>query len=454
MDNVRLIPHASSGKLQIINGDLVWFNEEIEESMEMSNSSSILLDRLSSTALISYGTGHRNIKMLHFLVNEDFGLDFLNILKELKGFEEFEVDSESNSYITITRKELLKNDVGDNVSTESGLDEATLNVLEAFSKFPLLAKGIFDKFQGKPQNIRRPRGTNKSAHIPINPWIFDRPLKLEASRIKFGPLSPIENFSDLPKRIQATIVYNSGGKIINGSELRRARFWILMLTETEDISSSQVAHKRDEIHDNININININLTEEFNRIDKDLHRLGENEIEIIKKLEKILRAYCIYDQQIGYVQGMADLALPFAQIIPTEELAFECFKSFLKHLRSNFLSMDTEMGIENQLNRLRDLITAANPILNDYLKFNRDSDSLFFAYRWLLVLFRREFSAVEVNRLWDVMLAAEEIGIASIEDYRIYFALAMLLSKRDCYMKNCSRFEDLLKVRIKNIFYS
>lgn len=442
MNNVRLIPHALTGKIEKINKELFWFNGEIKESLEIENANSILLDQLSSTALISYGIGGVNIRMLHFLACEDFILNFLNIFTELEESEDFIIDSGSGPYITITRKEMKNR----NDSNESGLDEATLNVLNIFSKLPLIARGVFNRFQGKPQDLFRPRVINKSTGIPVNPWIFDRLLNLEASRIKFEPLSPVEKFSELPKKIQATMVYNSGGKIISNSDLRREMFWILMLADTESNSERAINYgiESKESYDNLNSKMTIN--EEYNRIDKDLHRLGESDIKILNKLERILKSYCVYDQKIGYVQGMADLALPFAKIIKSEELALECFKSFFAHLRSNFLPTDTDYGINNQLNRLRELISILNPILNDYLKFNRDSDSLFFTYRWLLVLFRREIDVAEGNRLWDVMLAAEEIGISRIEDYRIYFALAMLLSKRDIYMKNCSRFEDLLKV--------
>ena len=440
MNNVRLIPHALTGKIEKINKELFWFNGEIKESLEIENANSILLDQLSSTALISYGIGGVNIRMLHFLACEDFVLNFLNIFKELKESEDFIIDSGSGPYITITRKEMKNRNEPEIHSNESILDEATLNVLDAFSKLPLIARGVLHRFQGKPQDLVRPRGTNKSIGIPINPWIFDRLLNLEASRIKFEPLSPVEKFSELPKKIQAAMVYNSGGKIISNSDLRREMFWILLLADTDSNSERAINYRIESNESKMTIN------EEYNRIDKDLHRLGESDIKIINELERILKSYCVYDQKIGYVQGMADLALPFAKIIKSEDLALECFKSFFAHLRRNFLPTDTDNDINDQLNRLRDLISILNPILNDYLKFNRDSDSLFFTYRWLLVLFRREFDVAEGNRLWDVMMAAEEIGICRIEDYRIYFALAMLLSKRDFYIKTCSRFEDLLKV--------
>ena len=171
---------------------------------------------------------------------------------------------------------------------------------------------------------------------------------------------------------------------------------------------------------------------------------------MLNRLKFILQGYCNVDPEVGYVQGMSDLALPFAKLYENTEIGSKCFKSLMTRVRFNFLDSPEgdKCGISGQLRQLRDLVNETSPLLGDYLKFNRDCDNLFFAYRWLLVLFRREFpDPIEGDRLWDVMVAAEAAQIVKIEQFTIYMSLAMILTKKQIFMETCSRFEDLLKVK-------
>lgn len=427
IENVRLVPKTASGALNF-NGDLqdvLWLSDE-SVPLNLKACKSVFIDLISSTALISY---IGQTKLLHFLDGEDSVRMFVYMLEHEMG----SFMHKKNNSVTDDKFVLFESTIQHQQSNlmESELDEATLNVLEAFSKVPQLAKGLLGKLQGKQQNLRRPRGIGKSA-IPVNPWIFDRPLNLPESRLSCGPISPIENFSQLDPLTQATMVYNSTGRVI--SQASRPQFWINCLRK-ETIKGA---------------NDCVTLSENVVRIEKDLCRLGEGDETVLKRVDFILQRYSRLDAKVGYVQGMADLALPFARLIEDDEVGFECFHELMKPLRDNFLDVSEhqqeEWGMSKQLGRLRDAISETNPILCDYLKFNRDSDNLFFAYRWLLVLFRREFTVEEGDRLWDVMFAASVAGIARIEDYSIYLALAMITITRDTFMQSCSRFEDILIV--------
>jgi hypothetical protein len=433
IENVRLIPNASIGKLVAIENELLWMNsqENLRENLNIFDCESVLIDKLSSTAI--FNSQKKGIKMVHLMNNEDSSLlaEYLNTEMEMV------IKSTGESYIEYKRMESTDKDE-DGLDKRIDLDEATLNVLEAFSKVPLMAKGLIKRLKGESSDLRRPRGI-KSQGIPINPWIFDKPLDLPICGMKFD-VEKVDKFSSLPESVKIRMIYNSAGKILNSTT--RKEFWLSLAARGENIEES---------FDQID-------KENVVRIERDLNRLGEGDNEILIRLEKILIEYSLIDPELGYVQGMADLALPFARLFESQSDALKCFKSLMNRIRSNFIEEYNEFGIESQLKELRRLIEEYNPLLSDYLKFNRDSDDLFFSYRWLLVLFRREF--VEIERLWDVMFAAEACEIIKMEEFRIYLALAMIFSQKAQFMKTCSRFEDLLKVNIlvktgiiKHIFF-
>ena len=415
IENVRLIPNASIGKLYEIENELFWIDshENLKQKLNIFDCKSVLIDKLSSTVI--FNNQKKGIKMIHLMNSEDI-MKLVEYLDKLDNKTITKITGDS--YIEYK----VKTDL---VEVKDDLDEATLNVLEAFSKVPLIAKSLIKRLRGESDDLRRPRGI-KSQGIPVNPWIFDKPLNLPVCRMNFD-VESVEGLSLLPESIRTRMIYNSGGKILNSKT--RKELWLSVL-KTGDVEE-------------INIEKEIDF-ENVARIEKDLNRSGENDQAILNRLEGILWSYCLIDPELGYVQGMADLALPFARLFESQSDALECFKSLMKRIRSNFIEEYNEFGMENQLKGLRNLIEEYNPLLSDYLKFNRDSDDLFFAYRWLLVMFRREF--VEIERLWDVMLAAEACEILKIEEFRIYVALAMILSEKTQFMKSCNRFEDLLKV--------
>lgn len=443
IENVSLVPNISTeGHLEDNSqGEIYWFNDSetgISENLNISSCDSILIDKLSSTVLLSTddsnnnsnnNNNNKNIKMLHFLNGnaDKFAEYFIN-----RSFREVNfIQSNTGPYIQFTKRSMEKRTLD--------FDEATVNVLDAFAKVPLLAKGFFDRLRGEPQYLRRPRGINKSRQIPRNPWIFDKPIELPVPRIQvFANVEGCATYEQLPKdiKVKALMIYNSGGTLINNNK-DRADFWLSVLCEKEKSTTMSYADATIAVVDK----------ENYSRIEKDLNRLGERDVLVLERLKLILQEYCNNDCEVGYVQGMSDLALPFAKLYPNHLIGSKCFQSLMRRIRNNFLD-SPEHGISHQLTELRELINEFSPMLSDYLKFNRDSDNLFFAYRWLLILFRREFPSEAADRLWDVMLAADVAGISKLEDFRIYLALAMIMIKKPVFMDTCVRFEDLLKVKM------
>ena len=85
-----------------------------------------------------------------------------------------------------------------------------------------------------------------------------------------------------------------------------------------------------------------------------------------------------------------------------------------------FEDPDNMQGI---LDTLRILTSACQPDLYAYI-CEQGADNMFFAYRWLLVDFRREFTREEVYRLWETIWCKYRchnfqmlVGVAIIEEY-------------------------------------
>ncbi|OMP11139.1 hypothetical protein COLO4_04013 [Corchorus olitorius] len=124
------------------------------------------------------------------------------------------------------------------------------------------------------------------------------------------------------------------------------------------------------------------------------------------KLWDILAIYSWVDDDIGYVQGMNDICSPMVILLENEADAFWCFERAMRRLRENFRSSATSMGVQSQLNTLSQVIKTVDPKLHQHLE-DLDGGEYLFAFRMLMVLFRREFSFVDALYLWEVMWAME-----------------------------------------------
>ncbi|XP_020539280.1 TBC1 domain family member 15 isoform X2 [Jatropha curcas] len=106
------------------------------------------------------------------------------------------------------------------------------------------------------------------------------------------------------------------------------------------------------------------------------------------KLWDILAVYAWLDNDIGYVQGMNDICSPMVILLENEADAFWCFHRAMRRL------------VQCNFNRGAN---SANYTLTKEL----DGGEYLFAFRMLMVLFRREFTFVDALYLWELMWAME-----------------------------------------------
>ncbi|KAF5461069.1 hypothetical protein F2P56_020895 [Juglans regia] len=128
--------------------------------------------------------------------------------------------------------------------------------------------------------------------------------------------------------------------------------------------------------------------------------------ENLSKLWDILAVYAWIDTDVGYCQGMSDLCSPMIILLEDEADAFWCFERLMRRLRGNFRCTDSSVGVEAQLSNLAAITQVIDPKLHQHLETLGGGDYLF-AFRMLMVLFRREFSFCDSLYLWEMMWALE-----------------------------------------------
>ncbi|XP_042504214.1 rab GTPase-activating protein 22-like [Macadamia integrifolia] len=128
--------------------------------------------------------------------------------------------------------------------------------------------------------------------------------------------------------------------------------------------------------------------------------------ENLSKLWDILAVYAWIDKDVGYCQGMSDLCSPMIILLEDEADAFWCFERLMRRLRANFRCTESSVGVETQLSNLASITQVLDPKLHQHLETLGGGDYLF-AFRMLMVLFRREFSFGDSLFLWEMMWALE-----------------------------------------------
>ncbi|KAK7393380.1 hypothetical protein VNO78_21933 [Psophocarpus tetragonolobus] len=124
------------------------------------------------------------------------------------------------------------------------------------------------------------------------------------------------------------------------------------------------------------------------------------------KLFDVLAVYAWLDNDIGYVQGMNDICSPLIMLVENEADCYWCFERAMRRMRENFRTSASSMGVQSQLSTLSQIMKIVDPKLHHHLE-DLDGGEYLFAFRMLMVLFRREFSFADTLYLWELMWAME-----------------------------------------------
>ncbi|XP_076174355.1 TBC1 domain family member 15/17 [Ptiloglossa arizonensis] len=179
------------------------------------------------------------------------------------------------------------------------------------------------------------------------------------------------------------------------------------------------------------------IGKDVNRTDRTHpYYFGDNNPHLTQ-LYDILMTYVMYNFDLGYVQGMSDLLSPILCLMDSEVDAFWCFVGFMDKVSTNF-EMD-QTGMKAQLCQLYTLLSTTDPQLAHYLN-KQDSGNMFFCFRWLLVLFKREFNAMDIMKLWEILWTD-----LPCKNFHLLLCVAILDTERSKLMENRYGFTDILK---------
>eukprot|EP00210_Caulerpa_lentillifera_P003548 g3384.t1 len=193
------------------------------------------------------------------------------------------------------------------------------------------------------------------------------------------------------------------------------------------------------------------------RIDKDVRRTDRCQQfykhehgEQLKALKRILLSYGMYNFDLSYCQGMSDLASPILYIMMTgidhqhsaelkmaEAEAFWCFSGLMDRVEGNFNT--DQRGMHSQLLALEKLLQLLDPQLYAHFKLH-DCLNFFFCFRWVLILFKREFSFIDILRLWESFFSGHKTP-----HFHLYVCIAVLVTHRKTILQEDMDFDTLLK---------
>ncbi|XP_029159284.1 TBC1 domain family member 15 isoform X1 [Nylanderia fulva] len=179
------------------------------------------------------------------------------------------------------------------------------------------------------------------------------------------------------------------------------------------------------------------IEKDVNRTDRThAYYAGDNNPHL-EQLYDILMTYVMYNFDLGYVQGMSDLLSPILFLMDNEVDAFWCFVGFMDKVSTNF-EMD-QKGMKAQLCQLHTLLCTTEPQLAYYLN-RHDSGNMFFCFRWLLVLFKREFSAIDILKLWEILWTG-----LPCKNFHLLICAAILDTEKNILIENNYGFTEILK---------
>ncbi|CAH0549285.1 unnamed protein product [Brassicogethes aeneus] len=182
----------------------------------------------------------------------------------------------------------------------------------------------------------------------------------------------------------------------------------------------------------------------LHRIEKDVQRCdrnywyfsGDNGLD---KLRNVMCTYVWEHLEVGYVQGMCDLAAPLLVIFNDESLTYACFCHLMERMVENFSNGN---AMDCHFANMRSLIQILDSELYELMQSHGDYTHFYFCYRWFLLDFKRELVYSDVYATWEVIWAAQHI---SSTHFVLFLALALLETYRDIILSNGMDFTDIIK---------
>lgn len=179
------------------------------------------------------------------------------------------------------------------------------------------------------------------------------------------------------------------------------------------------------------------IERDVSRTDRNNTFFSGNDNPGLTLLNDVLMTYCMFNFDLGYVQGMSDLLSPLLFVTQNEVESFWCLTGFMELVHQNF--EESQEAMKKQLLQLSILLKALDPELCDFLD-SQDSGSLCFCFRWLLIWFKREFSFEDILTMWEVVWSR-----LPCDNFHLLIACSILQSQRGELIGSDHDFNTILK---------
>jgi hypothetical protein len=159
----------------------------------------------------------------------------------------------------------------------------------------------------------------------------------------------------------------------------------------------------------------------------------------------VCKAYALFDEGIGYAQGINFIAMPLLFNV-TEEEAFVLLTRLMHKYDLRSLFVSDMRGLHLRLYQFERLLEEYEPAVYCHLRRKHVSPELY-ATQWFLTLFAYRFPLQLVLRIYDLIFVE---GLSAI----LKFGLVLMQRNRDALlsMKDMSQLTNFLKEKIFDVY--
>lgn len=160
----------------------------------------------------------------------------------------------------------------------------------------------------------------------------------------------------------------------------------------------------------------------------------------------ICKAYALYDDAVGYAQGMNFIAMPLLFNMPEEE-AFSLFVTLMHKYGLRDLFVQDMPGLHLHLHQFERLLEDFEPALYCHLR-RRDVKPQLYATQWFLTLFAYRFPLQLVLRIYDLILSE------GLEGAILKFGIVLMQKNAETLlgMKDMGTLTTFLKERLFDVY--
>ncbi|KAF1344359.1 RabGAP/TBC [Lizonia empirigonia] len=160
----------------------------------------------------------------------------------------------------------------------------------------------------------------------------------------------------------------------------------------------------------------------------------------------ICKAYALYDEAVGYAQGMNFIAMPLLFNMPEEE-AFSLFVTLMNKYGLRDLFVADMAGLHLHLHQFERLLEEFEPALYCHLH-RREVKPQLYATQWFLTLFAYRFPLQLVVRIYDLILSD------GLEAAILKFGLVLMQKNAETLlgMKDMATLTNFLKEKLFDVY--